>query len=53
MLLNDRVVEAAQKACQSADPFASSQACERQAVKSANPGVKAAIVQARASGAVN
>lgn len=52
VLLNDRVVEAALKACRSADEFASpGGACVRSAIHSAAPQVKAAIAQARASGA--
>jgi UrcA family protein len=54
VLLNDRVVEAARKACQLADPFASPEGpCMREAMQSAAPQVKAAIADARASSAGN
>jgi UrcA family protein len=49
VLLNDRVEEAALKACRSADQFASPEdACVRRAMRSAAPQVKAAVAQARA-----
>ena len=54
VLLNDRVEEAALKACHSADQFASpGGACVRSAMKSAAPQVKAAIAQARAGSAAS
>lgn len=54
VLLNDRVEEAALKACHSADQFASpGGACVRGAMRSAAPQVKAAIAQARTSSAAN
>jgi UrcA family protein len=52
VLLNDRVVEAALKACRSADQFASpGGACVRSAMRSAAPQIKSAIAQARADSA--
>jgi secreted trypsin-like serine protease len=53
VLLHDRVLEAAHKACLATDPFASPDACTREAVSSAAPQVKAAIAQARASSVTN
>jgi hypothetical protein len=48
VLLKDRVLEAAYKACNAADPFTvGDQECIRKAVKSAQPQVDAAIAHAR------
>jgi UrcA family protein len=48
VLLKDRVVEAAQKACYGADPFMmEDSSCVRDAVKAAQPQVAAAIASAR------
>jgi UrcA family protein len=50
VLLNDRVMEAARKACVAADPLtADDETCVRDAVKAAQPQVAAAIARATGS----
>ena len=52
VLLKDRVLEAAYKACNAADPLSEDDGrCVREAVKSAQAQVDAAIAQARSSNA--
>jgi len=47
VLLNDRVLEAARKACFAADPLSSGNDCVQHAVKAAQPQIAAAIADAR------